>query len=229
MKSEIINPIATIHTDFPQKFGIPRQSGMIEELKGTIIFEKEYQNPDALRGLEGFSHLWLLWLFDDTTRDKFVPTVRPPRLGGSERMGVFATRSPFRPNPIGLSCVKLDYIENTNTNGNILHVLGADMKDGTRIIDIKPYLPFVDSYPEAAAGYITQNPWTELTLHISEELLALIPAEKRESLLKVLKMDPRSANKKASGKECALYFADLNVKFSVENNILTVLSIETLH
>lgn len=223
----IIKPIATIHTDFPQKFGIPRQSGLIEELKGSIIFEKDFQNPDAVRGLDGFSHLWIIWLFDNTTRAKFVPTVRPPRLGGSERMGVFATRSPFRPNPIGLSCVRLDSIEETKNQGCILHVSGPDMMDGTRIIDIKPYLPFTDSYPMASTGYIKENPWHELSVNISDELLALIPEEKKESLLKILRMDPRSADKKASGKSCAMYFANMNIIFEVTNDLLTVTAIES--
>ena len=145
--------IATMHSAFPAKFGIPRQSGLVDTLRSTIVFQPEYRNPDALRGLEGFSHLWVVWVFSQAVRNTWSPTVRPPRLGGNTRMGVFATRSPFRPNPIGLSCVKIDRVEQHPELGPVIHVLGADLLDGTPILDLKPYLPYADAHPEAAGGF----------------------------------------------------------------------------
>lgn len=223
-----LQPIATIRTDFPDKFGIPRQSCLIDELKGQIIFEEKYRNPEALRGLEGFSHIWLIWAFEGTKRDDFVATVRPPRLGGTQRMGVFATRSPFRPNPIGLSCVRLEGIEKTDNYGYVLNVAGVDLKDNTQILDIKPYIPLADSHPEADSGFVTDNPWQQLTVNISKELAEKVSAEKLPALIKVLECDPRSHNKKGTDKPSGLYFAGMNVTFSVSENILTVISIDAI-
>ena len=186
-----MNIIAHIRTDFPTKFGIPRQSGLVEELKGRIIFEPEYRNPDAVRGLDGFSHLWLIWQFSGTKRDSWSPTVKPPRLGGNTRMGVFATRSPFRPNDIGLSSVRLEKIEITHELGAVLHVAGADLMDGTAIYDIKPYLPYTDSHPEAAAGFAGAVLNYELEVVFPSELLARIPEDRHEAIIAVLKQDPR--------------------------------------
>ena len=157
-----MRPIAHIRSDFPTKFGIPRQAGLVEELRATVIFEPEFRDPEALRGIDGFSHLWLIWEFSQARRDSWSPTVRPPRLGGNTRMGVFATRSPFRPNPIGLSCVKLVGVERTDAFGTVLHVAGADLMDGTPIYDIKPYIPFTDCHAGAAAGFVDRNTWRTL-------------------------------------------------------------------
>ena len=183
--------IARIHSDFREKFGIPRQSGLVEELEAYIVFEPEYRNMDAFRGLEDFSHLWIIWQFSESVRDEWSPTVRPPRLGGNERMGVFATRSPFRPNEIGLSSVKIQKIEKHKTMGPIIHVSGADLLDGTPIFDIKPYLPHVDSHPEAKGGFADEYKDYHLEVEIPELLLEKIPGEKREALKGVLPNDPR--------------------------------------
>ena len=183
--------IARIHSDFPTKFGIPRQSGLVEELKATIVFEPEYRNPDALRGLEGFSHLWLIWQFSQAVRKDWSPTVRPPRLGGNTRMGVFATRSPFRPNPIGLSSVRLDHIAYTDALGPVLHVRGADLVDGTPILDIKPYLPYGDCHPEATGGFASEPARPTLEVEIPPALLDQLPPDRREALRDVLALDPR--------------------------------------
>ena len=223
-----MEPIAYIRTDFPEKFGIPRQSGIIEELEGTIIFKEKYRNPEALRGLEGFSHIWLIWLFSGCSRDSFQATVRPPRLGGKTRLGVFATRSPFRPNPIGLSCVRLEGLVQLPGYGTVLKVRGADLKDRTEILDIKPYIPFSDSRPDASSGFIETAPWQELEVNIPPALIPLIPADKLSALIQVLKCDPRSSDKKNSGKSSGLSFAGMNIRFSVENNLLTVTSVERL-
>ena len=177
--------IARIRSDFPSKFGIPRQSGLVEELKAELVFEPEYRNPEALRGIEGFSHIWLIWLFSEAVRASWSPTVRPPRLGGNTRMGVFATRSPFRPNPIGLSAVRLDGIRRDETLGQVLLVSGADLMDGTPILDIKPYLPFADSYPQASGGFTGQKIDGPLKVEVSQPLLAQVPKEHRQALLGV--------------------------------------------
>ena len=182
--------IAKIHSDFTAKFGIPRQSGLVQELSAQIIFEPEYRNPDALRGLEAYSHIWLLWEFSESIRKEWSPMVRPPRLGGNKRMGVFATRSPFRPNPVGLSCVKLDHIEQTS-QGPVLHVLGADLLDGTPIYDIKPYLPHVDSHPEAIGGFAADYENYHLQVECPAELLERIPTNKQKAVLGILAQDPR--------------------------------------
>ncbi|MBO4337174.1 MAG: tRNA (N6-threonylcarbamoyladenosine(37)-N6)-methyltransferase TrmO [Lachnospiraceae bacterium] len=233
-----LKKIATIHTDFPEKFGIPRQSGIIDELEGAIVFENEYADPESVKGLEGFSHIWLLWQFD-VPDGSFRPTVRPPRLGGNTHMGVFATRSPFRPNPIGLSCVRLEKIEIIK-NRPILHVKGADLRDKTAILDIKPYLPFTDAHPEATAGWTkadavinapSDNPDIEGTygpkkVSIPPQLLSLVPEEKQKALIKVLAQDPRPAYHEDPERRYGLLFADMNISFRVEDNLIIVTGIE---
>lgn len=217
--------IARIHTDFPTKFGIPRQSGLTE-LESAIVFEPEYRNPEALRGLEGYSHLWLIWEFSEAKREKWSPTVRPPRLGGNKRMGVFATRSPFRPNSIGLSCVKLLRIEDSK-NGKVLIVSGADMMDGTPIFDIKPYLPFADSHPEAEDGFAGKKFGENLELIFPNELLELIPDNKREALCEILRQDPRPHYINDPERLFGFAFSGFEIRFSVEDSTLTVREVET--
>ena len=218
--------IARIRSDFPSKFGIPRQSGLVEELKAELVFEPEYRNPEALRGIEGFSHIWLIWLFSEAVRASWSPTVRPPRLGGNTRMGVFATRSPFRPNPIGLSAVRLDGIRRDETLGQVLLVSGADLMDGTPILDIKPYLPFADSYPQASGGFSGQKIDGPLKVEVSQPLLAQVPKEHRQALLGVLAQDPRPSYHTDPQRVYGMEFAGLEVKFSVQNDVLTVLTIK---
>ena len=217
--------IAHIHSDFGEKFGIPRQSGLVEELKATIVFEPEFRNPDALRGLEGFSHLWLIWQFSKAVRQDWSPTVRPPRLGGNERMGVFATRSPFRPNPIGLSCVKLDRVELHPELGPVIHVAGADLLDGTPIYDIKPYLPYADCRPDAVGGFASAPKEATLQVSCPEALLAQFPADRRDALLAVLAQDPRPSYHNDPEREYGMVFAGYNVRFTVNADTLTVRSI----
>ena len=223
-----MNIIAHIHTDFTSKFGIPRQSGLVEELEATIIFESEYRNPDALRGIEEYSHLWLLWQFSECMDKEWSPTVRPPRLGGNKRMGVFATRSPFRPNPIGLSSVKLLGVEKTEKHGCVLRVAGADLLDGTPIYDIKPYLPYVDSHPEASNGFALNEKEGRLTVDFSAELLQKIPTEKQAALKAVLAQDPRPGYQNEPERIYGIEFAGFDVRFNVENNVLTVTEIISL-
>ena len=224
MEQHSMKVIARIRSDFPTKFGIPRQSGLVEALRATVVFEPEYRNADALRGIEGFSHLWLIWQFSAAVREDFSPTVRPPRLGGNERMGVFATRSPFRPNPIGLSCVKLEGVELTAQLGPVLHVSGADLMDGTPIYDIKPYTPYADCHPEAMGGFAAEAP-QPLRVEAGEELLARVPAHKREGLLGVLAHDPRPRYQKDAGRIYGMAFAEFEVRFRVEEDTLTVVDI----
>ena len=214
--------IAHIHTDFGSKFGIPRQSGLVDSLQGAIIFESEYRVPEALRGLEGFSHLWLIWKFSESVRENWSPTVRPPRLGGNTRMGVFATRSPFRPNPIGLSSVKLDKIQLDGPDGPVLYVSGADLMDGTPIYDIKPYLPYVDCRTDATGGFAPQSPEKKLKVNCPEHLIALLPENRRQALLDVLAQDPRPAYQHAPDRIYGMKFAGFEVKFSVDQLQLTV-------
>lgn len=221
-----IKAIARIRSDFPTKFGIPRQAGIVEELEARIVFEPEYRNPDALRGLEGFSHIWLIWQFSEAVREDWSPTVRPPRLGGNTRMGVFATRSPFRPNALGLSCVRLLGIEDTE-EGKTLRVAGADLMDGTPIFDIKPYIPYADCKPEAESGF-APDPGVQLTVEFLPEAERHIPPEKREALRGVLANDPRPRYKQDGERVYALEFAGREVKFQVKNNVLRVLSAEKL-
>lgn len=219
-------PIAYIHNDFPDKFGIPRQSGLVNALKAILIFEPEYRYPEAFRGLEDYSHIWLIWGFSENIYAGWTPTVRPPRLGGNIRKGVFATRSPFRPNPIGLSSVKLDSIEITKEYGPVLHISGADLMNGTPIFDIKPYLPYVDSHPEAANGFAGSVKDYALQVECSDTLLNSIPKEKREPLIEVLSQDPRPSYQDNPNRIYGMRFSEYEVKFQVENSVLKVISIE---
>ena len=218
--------IATLHGAFPTKFGIPRQSGLVEDLEATVVFEPEYRNPDALRGLEGFSHLWLIWSFSQAIRPHWSPTVRPPRLGGNTRMGVFATRSPFRPNPIGLSSVRLKGIVQHPTLGPVLHVAGAVLLDGTPIFDIKPYLPYTDAHPQASSGFTADYEGYHLTVRFPEDLLKKVPPEKQAALRGVLAQDPRPSYQEDPTRVYGMAFGGLEVKFSVQDGVLTVLSVE---
>ena len=217
--------VARIHSDFKEKFGIPRQSGLVDELEALVVFEPEYRNPDALRGLEGYSYIWLLWEFSENIRRDWSPTVRPPRLGGNERVGVFATRSPFRPNPIGLSSVRLLAIEEHPIYGKILRVAGADLMDGTPIYDIKPYLPHVDSHPEATAGFTADIKEHQLQVECTSGLLEKIPKEKRQALIGVLENDPRPAYQNDPDRIYGMNFAGCEVKFRVEEGVLHVTDI----
>ena len=214
--------IAHIKTDFPTKFGLPRQSGLVEEIKGKIVFEEEYRVPEAFRGLEDFSHIWLLWQFSEAVRDNWSPTVRPPLLGGNTRMGVFATRSPFRPNPIGLSCVKLEKIDFNCSDGPVLFVSGCDLMDGTPIYDIKPYLPYADSIPDAAGGFTQTLADRTLEVEFDSLLLDRIPADKRETLIHVLSGDPRPSYQNNPERVYGFVFAGFEVKFTVSDRKLTV-------
>lgn len=224
--SWLVRPIAYIHTDFTEKFGIPRQSGRVPSLTGQIVFAPEYRNPDALRGIEQFTHLWLLFDFSESHRADWSPTVRPPRLGGNTRVGVFASRSPFRPNPIGLSCVRLIEVCRTKTDGLTLLVGGVDLLDGTPILDIKPYLPYADCIPQASAGY-TQSTWAHhLDVQMDPSLLARIPPEKRETILACLREDPRPSYQEDPERIYGMQFAGLNIQFQVSDNILTVIRID---
>lgn len=214
--------IARIHSDFPTKFGIPRQSGVVEALRARIVFEPEYRNPDALRGMEGFSHLWLIWQFSRAVRESWSPTVRPPRLGGNTRVGVFATRSPFRPNAIGLSCVKLEGVEPRTPEGPVIWVSGADLMDGTPILDIKPYVPYADSRPEAKEGF-TSSGWERLLeVEFPTPLLERVPERLREALVGVLANDPRPPYQRDPDRVYGLPFGGLEVRFSVDGERLTV-------
>ena len=217
-----MRPIARIHSDFSTKFGVPRQSGLVDSLEATVVFEPEFRNPDALRGLEGFSHIWLVWVFDQAVRKDWSPTVRPPRLGGNTRMGVFATRSPFRPNPIALSCVKLSGMEETADRGTVLRILGADLMDGTPILDIKPYIPYADSHPEALGGFAAVPAGETLEVVIPPGLLEKVPESRREALRGVLAQDPRPHYQEDPERIYGFGFAGMEVKFSVEGNRLTV-------
>lgn len=226
---QIENPpmkiIARIRSDFTEKFGIPRQSGLVAALKSWIVFEPTYRNPDALRGLEDFSHLWLIWGFSKNVRELYAPTVRPPRLGGSKRVGVFATRSPFRPNPIGLSSVKLDSIENNPEFGIIIHISGADLLDNTPIYDIKPYLSYTDSHPEAEGGFVDSLSDYILEVNFPEELMECIPKELHESLMGVLAHDPRPSYQNDPERMYGMTFAGFNIRFSVKDSVLFVFQV----
>jgi len=217
--------IARIYTDFPTKFGIPRQSGIIPSLKGRIVFEPEYRNTDAIRGLEEFSHIWLIWEFSEALREDWSPTVRPPRLGGNVRKGVFATRSPFRPNPIGLSSVKLKSIEIDPKLGPILNVSGADLMDGTPIYDIKPYIAYTDSHPDAISGFASKPAEYLLEVNFPEELLERVPSAIRESLIDVLAHDPRPQYQDDPKRVYGMEFGGMEVKFCVDGTQLIVQSI----
>lgn len=223
----LIKPIAYIETDFKEKFGIPRQSGRVESLKGRIVFLPEYRNPDALRGLEGFSHLWLIFDFSLSHRDGWSPTVRPPRLGGNEKIGVFASRSPFRPNPLGLSLVKIDSIENTERQGFVINVSGVDLLDGTPIFDIKPYLPYADCRPDAVGGYADALKGYSLEVVFPEELLNFIPVGKRDAVISCLADDPRPSYQ-SDDRVYSMRFGDFDIRFKVDEKVLTVIEVENL-
>lgn len=223
-----ITPIAFIHTEFPEKFGIPRQSGLATSLRGKIVFAPEYRNADALRGLQDFSHLWLIWEFSaNSTRGQWQPTVRPPRLGGNERMGVFATRSPFRPNPLGLSCVEIDSIELDTPDGPVIYVKGADLMDGTPIYDIKPYIKYADSRPHAICGYVDNLQERKLKVVLPQEISSAVKDRTvLESLVQTLSLDPRPSYHYDPEREYGLSFAGMNVRFKVSSGVLTVTHLE---
>ena len=220
-----IQAIARMKSDFPTKFGIPRQSGLVDALESTIVFEPEFRNADALRGIEGFSHLWLIWQFSQAVRQGWSPTVRPPRLGGNVRMGVFATRSPFRPNNLGLSCVRLLGVEETREYGTVLHVGGADLMDGTPIFDIKPYIPYGDAKPDALGGFTQDAGDFLLTVDFPSSLLERIPENKRDALTGVLSHDPRPSYQADPERVYGLTFGGWNVRFRVKDSTLTVVDI----
>ena len=225
MNDVTIRVIARMKSDFPTKFGIPRQSGLVEELHSTIIFEPEFRNSDALRGIEEFSHIWLIWQFSEAVRQEWSPTVRPPRLGGNVRMGVFATRSPFRPNNLGLSSVKLLGVEHTKEYGTVLHVAGADLMDGTPIFDIKPYIPYGDSHPEATGGFTDQAKDFILEVIFPQHLLVKIPQDKQAAAIGVLSHDPRPSYQKQADRVYGLNFAGFDIRFQVSEDTLTVLEV----
>lgn len=220
--------IARIKSDFPSKFGIPRQSGLVEELQSTIIFEPEYRNSEALRGLEEYSHIWLIWQFSKAVRDDWSPTVRPPRLGGNTRMGVFATRSPFRPNAIGLSSVRVLGLEQTSEYGTVIHVSGADLMDGTPIFDVKPYIPYSDCHSNATGGFTDSAEDFLLTVEFPEDLLSIIPQNKRSALTGVLSHDPRPSYQHDPERIYGLSFAGYNIQFTVQDKILRVVNVTSL-
>ena len=223
-----IEPIAYIRTAFPEKFGIPRQSGLAASLHGRIVLEPQFRNPEALRGLDGFSHLWLIWEFSANRRTagQWQPTVRPPRLGGNMHMGVFATRSPFRPNPLGLSCVEVERIETDSSEGPVIHVRGADLMDGTPIFDIKPYIRYADSHPEAVCGYVDKLEEPCLEVRIPDDVRGVIKEEvKLKALVETLQLDPRPSYHSDPDRVYGLSFAGYNVRFTVRDTILTVTEI----
>ena len=221
-----MKPVARIRSDFPTKFGIPRQAGLVEALTATVVFEPEFRDPEALRGIEDFSHLWLIWEFSAAKRDSWSPTVRPPRLGGNTRMGVFATRSPFRPNPLGLSCVRLLGVEHTHDACTVLHVAVADLMDGTPIFDIKPYIPYADCHPDATEGFTAPGQDYLLEVDIPQRLLARIPEDRREALKGVLAQDPRPSYQRDPERVYGFGFAGLEVRFTVRDGVLLVQDIK---
>lgn len=220
--------IAHIKTDFKEKFGIPRQSGLVEGLTGVIVFEPEYRSPEAFRGLNGYSYIWLLWRFSEAKRSTWSATVKPPRLGGNQRMGVFATRSPYRPNGIGLSSVRLEGISYDETTGPVLTVSGIDLLDNTPILDIKPYLPYTDSHPDARAGFASEVLDYELQVEFPEELLLKLPVEKRQPVIQVLKQDPRPAYHEAADRRYGVAFAGYDIRFHVRDGVLSVCEVEEI-
>ena len=222
-----MKPIAYIHNDYTAKFGIPRQSGIVEEVISTVVFEPQYRNLEAFRGIEGYSHLWLVWIFSEAIRDTWSPTVLPPRLGGKTRMGVFATRSPFRPNPIGLSSVKLVGFEQTK-DGPVLHVAGADLMDGTPILDVKPYLPYTDSHPDAVGGFADPVRDYHLEVIFPEELMAQVPERLHEPVLGLLSQDPRPSYPNDPDRLYGVAFGNYDFRFHVKDGVLTVCEVEKL-
>lgn len=223
-----VKPIAHIHNDFTAKFGVPRQSGLTPQVRSVIIFEPEYRVPEAFRGLDGFSHIWLIWQFSKAVRKEWSPTVRPPRLGGNTRMGVFATRSPFRPNAIGLSCVKLEEVVLEGKDGPELYVSGADLMDGTPILDVKPYLPYADSIPGATGGFATPYAGYGLEVFFPEALLDRVAAEKREGLISVLAQDPRPSYQHDPQRVYGMRFGMYEVRFTVQDRLLRVQDVTVL-
>lgn len=218
--------IARIENDFKTKFGIPRQSNVVQGVLSRIVFEPEFRNDDALRGIEGFDYLWLIWEFSEAVRDNWAPTVRPPILGGNTRVGVFATRSPFRPNPLGLSSVKLERIEKDAKLGTVLYVSGADLMDGTPIFDIKPYIAYADSHPEAAQGFRGNGWQRHLKVEFPQELLDQIPVEKQAGLLDILANDPRPTYHDNPERIYVMPFADYEIKFTVNDKKLFVTEVD---
>lgn len=226
MEQLTMHIIANIHSDFPTKFGIPRQSGLVEELTAKIVFTPDYRAPEAVRGLEDFSHIWLIWQFSKAVREHWSPTVRPPRLGGNTRMGVFATRSPFRPNAIGLSCVRLLKVEPNTPEGPVLTVAGADLMDGTPILDIKPYIPYADCQPEATGGFTDTAGDFLLKVEFPPELLSMVPEDRQEALIGVLRHDPRPSYQRKPERVYGMEFAGVNVRFKVAEDTLLVVDCE---
>jgi len=226
MENVNIQVIARMHSDFATKFGIPRQSGLVEELRSTIVFEPEFRNSDALRGIEDFSHLWIIWQFSEAVRSGWSPTVRPPRLGGNTRMGVFATRSPFRPNNLGLSSVKLLGVEHTESFGTVLHVGGADLMDGTPIFDIKPYIPYSDCHPEASGGFTDHAGEFLLEVVFPDDLKNILPQDKQAAAIGVLSHDPRPSYQRKPDRVYGITFAGFDIRFTVCEDILTVIAVE---
>ena len=225
MMEVTMNVIAKMKSDFPTKFGIPRQSGLVEDLRSTIIFEPAYRNDDALRGIEDFSHLWIIWQFSEAVRQDWSPTVRPPRLGGNTRLGVFATRSPFRPNSIGLSSVRLLGVEHTAEYGTVLHVAGADLMDGTPIFDIKPYIPYADSHPDATGGFTDTAEDFMLEVDFPARLLEILPQDKRQAAIGVLSHDPRPSYQRTPDRVYGLTFAEHDIRFTVTDSVLHVMEV----
>lgn len=228
MDSVNIQIIARMESDFPTKFGIPRQSGLVEDLHSTIVFEPEFRNPDALRGITDYTHLWIIWQFSEAVRQDWSPTVRPPRLGGNTRMGVFATRSPFRPNSLGMSCVKLLGVEQTQDKGTVLRVAGADLMNGTPIFDIKPYIPYSDCHTDASGGFTDTADHYLLEVDFPDDLLSLIAEDKRKALCGVLSHDPRPSYQRTPDRVYGISFADYNIRFTVDANTLYVKEVTKL-
>jgi tRNA-Thr(GGU) m(6)t(6)A37 methyltransferase TsaA len=228
MENVNIQVIARMHSDFATKFGIPRQSGLVQELRSTIVFEPEFRNPDALRGIEDFSHLWIIWQFSEAVRTGWSPTVRPPRLGGNTRMGVFATRSPFRPNNLGLSSVKLLGVEHTQEYGTVLHVGGADLMDGTPIFDIKPYIPYGDCHPEATGGFTDTAGEFLLQVDFPPALRNILPQDKQAAAIGVLSHDPRPSYQRKPDRVYGITFAGFDIRFTVKDDTLTVIAVDKM-
>lgn len=228
MENVTMQIIARIKSDFPTKFGIPRQSGLVEELQATIVMEPEFRNPDMLRGIEGFSHLWLIWQFSANADKAWSPTVRPPRLGGNARLGVFATRSTYRPNFIGLSSVKFEGLEHTKDFGTVIHISGADLMDGTPIFDIKPYIPYGDCHPEATGGFTDTADSYLLSVDFPEQFLNILPDDKRSAAIGVLSHDPRPSYQKDSDRIYGITFAGFDIRFTVKDNKLTVIEVKQI-
>ena len=223
-----ISPIAYIHTEFSEKFGVPRQSGLAGSLRGTVVFTPEYRNADAVRGLEGFSHLWLIWGFSANRHDEWQPTVRPPRLGGNDRMGVFATRSPYRPNQLGLSCVEIEAIDFKSADAPLIYVRGADLMDGTPIYDIKPYVTYADCHLGARSGFVDERRWQELEVEFPEVLKAHFTPESLKALIRVLALDPRPQYQDLPDKVYGMPYEDYDIRFRVADGVLQVVEVKSL-